>query len=182
MRIEKKNGKYLLTALLLVLLDQMVKNGVRGTIPLHASRALWPGVLELSYVQNTGAAFSMLSEHTWLLAIISAVAALVLLWVLLRGIFPHSVGQLALALVLGGAVGNLIDRVWLGYVVDMFSLQFVNFAVFNIADIGVTVGGVLLCAYILFFWKQEQGKLPETAVSEEIVMATKMPEEEGETK
>lgn len=181
MRIEKKNGSYLLPALLLVLLDQMLKNWVRGTIPLYASHAFWPGVLELTYVQNTGAAFSMLSSHTWLLAAISATAALVLIWVLLRGIFPHAVGQLALALVLGGAVGNLLDRVWLGYVVDMFSLQFVNFAVFNIADIGVTVGGVLLCGYILFFWKQEQGKPTAPAVTEKVVLTTQTTEEEGET-
>lgn len=182
MRIEKKNWPYLLPALVLVLLDQMLKGWVRGTIPLYASRAFWPGVLDLGYVQNTGAAFSMLSEHTWILAIISALATLVLLWVLLRGIFPHAMGQLALTLVLGGAVGNLIDRVWLGYVVDMFSLQFVNFAVFNIADIGVTVGGVLLCAYIIFFWKQEQSKQIESAVAEEIVLSSQVTEEEGETR
>ena len=62
--------------------------------------------------------------------------------------------------VLGGAVGNLIDRVLHGYVVDMFNLQFMDFAVFNVADIGISVGGVLLCVYVLFFWRKPEESAP----------------------
>jgi signal peptidase II len=96
----------------------------------------------------------MLAGYTWLLALVSAVAAVVILLALLRDSFPHLLGQLALALILGGAVGNLIDRVRFGFVVDMFSLQFMNFAIFNVADIGVSIGGVLLCIYVLFYWNK----------------------------
>ncbi|MDF2839146.1 MAG: Lipoprotein signal peptidase [Evtepia sp.] len=146
---------YLFIAVAIVAVDQLVKNSIRQTLPLFETRPFLPGFVELTYVKNTGAAFSMLASHTWLLALISAVVAGILLVVLLRGIVPSTLGQLSLALVLGGAVGNLIDRVWLGYVVDMFSLQFMNFAIFNVADIGVTVGGVLLCISVLFFWDKK---------------------------
>lgn len=151
---HKRNTRifYLLFAVAIVAADQIVKYGIRQTLPLFATKEFLPGFVELTYVQNTGAAFSMLSSHTWLLTLISAVVTGVLLVLLLRGMVPSNLGQLALALVLGGAVGNMIDRVWLGYVVDMFSLQFIDFAIFNVADIGVTIGGVLLCVSVLFFW------------------------------
>lgn len=63
--------------------------------------------------------------------------------------------MLALALLLGGAVGNFIDRLLLGYVTDMFATTFMHFAIFNVADIGVVVGGVLLCLHVLFAWQKE---------------------------
>lgn len=151
----------LLTAVLIVAVDQLVKYWIRETIPLFETKSFLPGLVELTYVQNTGAAFSMLSTHTWLLALISAVVGGVLVVFILKGTFPSRTGQVALALVLGGAVGNLIDRVMLGYVVDMFSLQFVDFAIFNVADIGVTVGGVLLCISVLFLWdKKKEERVP----------------------
>jgi signal peptidase II len=154
MQIQKRNLRYLIITVLLVVLDQIVKYWVRETIPLFQTKPFLPNLVELTYVQNTGAAFSMLSSVTWLLALISLVASVFILFFLLRGLFPHVLWQIALALVLGGAIGNLIDRVYFGYVVDMFSLQFMDFAVFNVADIGVTVGGVLLCFYVLFLYNK----------------------------
>jgi signal peptidase II len=152
------NGKRkrisLLIAVVIVAVDQWVKLWIQQNLPLHSTKAFLPGLVELTYVQNTGAAFSMLAGYTWLLALVSAVAAVVILLALLRDSFPHLLGQLALALILGGAVGNLIDRVRFGFVVDMFSLQFMNFAIFNVADIGVSIGGVLLCIYVLFYWNK----------------------------
>lgn len=156
MEKKKKLWPYLFLAIIIVAVDQWVKSWVRGNFSLGETKAFLPNLVELTYVQNTGAAFSMLSEHTWLLTVVSAVAALVILVVLYRRTLPHAVGNIALAMVFGGAVGNLIDRACLGFVVDMFSLEFINFAVFNVADIGVTVGGVLLCIYILFGWKEEE--------------------------
>lgn len=146
------HGLYLLPALFLIGADQALKLFIREGLPLYTTRPLLPGVVELTYVQNTGAAFSLFSEHTWILALISALASLLLLFLLLWGTFPHPLAMTGLCLILGGAVGNLIDRVALGFVVDMFSLQFVNFAIFNIADIGVCLGGVLLFFFLIFFW------------------------------
>ncbi len=150
---KEKTWLYLGIALLVLVLDQLVKVWVRENIPLHGQQSFLPGLVELTYVQNTGAAFSLFSKHTWILAIISGIAAAAILVLLLKKVLPGAMGRVALALVLGGAIGNLIDRVLLGYVVDMFNLQFMGFAVFNVADIGVTCGGVLLCVYVLFFWK-----------------------------
>lgn len=151
---------WLLLSAVLVVLDQLVKDWVQQAIPLYGVKPLLPGVLELTYVQNTGAAFSIFREHTWLLALVSAMASVMILVLLLRRTMPGLLAQLSLALILGGAVGNLIDRALHGYVVDMFNLQFMDFAVFNVADIGISVGGVLLCFYVLFFWKQHEESAP----------------------
>lgn len=147
---------YFLLSGALVVVDQVVKYLVRQGIPLHTAVDFLPG-MALTYVQNTGAAFSLFQEHTWLLALLSGVVSAALVVALARKIFPHWWGMLALALLLGGAVGNFIDRLLLGYVTDMFATTFINFPVFNVADIGVVLGGVLLCVYVI----SEERKKPE---------------------
>ncbi len=132
---------YALLVLLLVAADQVIKYLVMWYIPLGTHVVLIPGLFELTHVQNTGAAFSLFSEHTWVLALISLVMSALLALALLRGFFRHPLGRLTLSLLLAGAVGNLIDRVFRGFVVDMFNVLFVTFAVFNLADICVVVGG-----------------------------------------
>ena len=91
---------------------------------------------------NTGAAFSIFSEHTWALALVSLAMSVVLALALWKGLFKHPLGKLTLTLLLAGAVGNLIDRAFRGFVVDMFNVLFVRFAVFNVADICVVTGGI----------------------------------------
>ena len=120
---------YVILTAALVGLDQLVKYLVLQHIELGAHVPFIPHVLELTYVQNTGAAFSIFSGHTWVLALISLTMSAVL--------------------ALAGAVGNLIDRVFRGFVVDMFNVLFMNFAVFNVADICVVVGGIAAVAYYL---------------------------------
>ena len=151
---------YAVIAVALVLLDQVVKFLVRANIPLYTSVTLIPGVMDLTYVQNTGAAFSLLNEHTWVLTLLSAVVSVGILIVMAKGIFDDRLGRLSLALLLGGAVGNLIDRALFGFVTDMFETTFMHFAIFNVADIGVVVGGVLLCIHVIraFFQEWKQGK------------------------
>ena len=99
---------------------------------------------------NTGAAFSIFSEHTWALALVSLVMSLVLALALWKNLFRHPFGKLALTLLLAGAVGNLIDRAFRGFVVDMFNVLFMRFAVFNVADICVVVGGIAAGVYYMF--------------------------------
>lgn len=140
---------YAVLALLLVLLDQGVKYLVLTRIPLGGHVPFLPHLLELTYVQNTGAAFSILETHTWLLALVSLVMSALLAWALFKPLFRHPLGRFFLALVLAGAVGNLIDRTFRGFVVDMFNVLFMNFAVFNVADICVVVGGIGLGIYYL---------------------------------
>ena len=143
---------YALLAAALVVLDQAVKLLVRANIPLGGAVPFLPYVLQLTYVQNTGAAFSLFSEHTWLLAVVSAVVSAALAAAMVKKVFRHPAGQICLAVVLAGAVGNLIDRVFFGYVTDMFQTIFINFAVFNVADICVVLGGIAACVYTLFFY------------------------------
>ena len=149
---------YVILTIALVALDQAVKYLVRANIPLGGHVPLLPHVVELTYVQNTGAAFSMLSEHTWLLSLISAAGVVAMAVVLWRRVLTHPLGVVPAVMVLAGGLGNLIDRVALGYVTDMFNTLFMRFAVFNVADIFITVGGVLLVIYLLFFCEKLEPK------------------------
>lgn len=143
---------YTIIALVLLVADQVVKYLVRTGIDLGQSIPFLPHVLDLTYVQNTGAAFSMLAQHTWILILISAIIVVVVAAFVRRGFFQGWLGLTAAMLVMCGGVGNLIDRVVLGYVTDMFQTTFMNFAVFNLADCYITVGVVLLFIYVLFFY------------------------------
>lgn len=143
---------YTFLVIILVAVDQIVKFLVRANIPIGTSLPFLPGLVELTYVQNTGAAFSILSGHTWVLTLISAVVAAAIAVALIKKVVAHPAGVLPLSVVLAGAVGNLIDRALLGYVTDMFNFQFMHFAVFNVADICVVCGGIAFCIYFLFYY------------------------------
>ncbi|MBP3520211.1 MAG: signal peptidase II [Oscillospiraceae bacterium] len=147
---------YYILSILLIVIDQLVKWWVRSAIPLGQSIPFIPYVMDLAYVQNTGAAFSIFSQHTWILTLISLVGSVFLAVLLWKNFFPGWVGKLSLSLVLAGAVGNLIDRALMGYVTDMFQTTFIQFAVFNVADICVVVGGFLLVFYVLFLWDKDK--------------------------
>lgn len=140
---------YGLIAAVLVAVDQLVKYLVMTRIPLGEHVPFIPYILDLTYVTNTGAAFSIFSEHTWALALVSLVMSVALALALWKGLFKHPLGKLTLTLLLAGAVGNLIDRAFRGFVVDMFNVLFMNFAVFNVADICVVVGGISAGLYYL---------------------------------
>ena len=142
---------YAILAAALAALDQLVKYLVRAHIPLGGSVPFIPHVLDLTYVQNTGAAFSLLRQHTWLLTLISAVVVLVMCRLIVKGFFKNALGRWAAALVLAGGMGNLIDRAVFGYVTDMFQTVFMEFAVFNVADCCITVGVPLLFLYVWFY-------------------------------
>lgn len=149
---------YFFLSILLVVVDQLTKVWVRQTIALGDSVPFFPHVLELTHVQNTGAAFSFLagSDLTWLLAIVSLIATMVIALALRKDFFPGPWGRLSLSLLLAGAAGNLIDRAALGYVTDMFKTVFIDFPVFNVADICVVCGGVLMIVYVLFFYDKDK--------------------------
>lgn len=147
---------YFLLSIILVGLDQLVKWWVRGNIPLGASLPFLPYLLDLTYTQNTGAAFSSFSGMTWLLTLVSLGASVVVAVLLAKSYFPGFWGKLSLSLILAGAVGNLIDRAFLGFVTDMFETTFMDFAVFNVADICVVVGGFLMVFYVLFLWDKDK--------------------------
>ena len=149
---------YAILAVVLVALDQLVKYLVVQNIPLGEHVPFLPYLLDLTYVQNTGAAFSLFSDHTWILALISLVMSVLLALAVWKPLFRHPFGRTALSVVFAGAVGNLIDRALLGYVTDMFRVLFVRFAVFNVADICVVCGGIAFCVYFAFFYEKCEGK------------------------
>lgn len=149
---------YLILTVALVALDQLVKYLVLHQIPLGAHVPFLPNVLELTYAQNTGAAFSMFHQHTWILALVSLVISLLLAVALWKNYFHHPIGKTALTLLLAGAAGNLIDRVFRGFVVDMFNVLFMDFAVFNVADICVVVGGIAAAVYYLCLMEKLEPK------------------------
>ncbi len=148
--------KWLWIAALVTLADQAVKAlCIRLTQPV----TLIPGVLRLTYAENTGMAFSLLSGQTWLLGVVSAVCILAG-WLLLRRYRLGTLSRIAAMLMLGGAAGNMLDRFFRGYVVDMFETLFVRFAVFNVADAALTVGTLLMAASLLFRpeeWRESNG-------------------------
>lgn len=140
---------YLLTILLCVAADQAVKYYVVTHLALYESAPLLPGLVELYYIRNTGGGFSILSGHTWLLTLLTAAVMVVVAVLLVRRTFPHPLAMWTLTAILGGGLGNLIDRVRLGYVVDMFNFQFMRYPVFNVADILVVCGTIGFAAYYL---------------------------------
>lgn len=148
---------YLAVIILGVLIDQLVKLWVAGTLPLGGGWAVIPDLLEIHYVQNTGAAWSMFNENTMALAIFSVVMS-VFLAVWFWKTPKDRVGErFALCLMLSGAFGNMIDRFRLGYVVDFIELP--HWPVFNIADMLLCVGVALLAVMLvkeeIFDKKQE---------------------------
>ena len=153
---------YYLIVVFLVVIDQLVKWWVRAAIPLGQSIPFIPYLMDLTYVQNTGAAFSVFSQHTWLLTLISLAGSALLAFLLWKNYFPGWMGKLSLSLVLAGAVGNLIDRVVFGFVTDMFKTTFMDFAVFNVADCCITVGVPLLFLYVWFYVGRDEKKEGET--------------------
>lgn len=150
---------YAILTLALVALDQLVKYLVLQNIPLGGHVDFIPYLVELTYVQNTGAAFSIFSQHTWLLTIVSLVMSVVLAVALWKGFFRHPLGKLTLTLLLAGAIGNLIDRAFRHFVVDMFNVLFMEFAVFNVADICVVVGGIAAGVYYLFLMEKLEPRM-----------------------
>ena len=144
---------YAIVAILILIADQGLKYWVTVNIALDTGHVtLIPGVLELTNIHNNGAAFSML-EHAphWIFIIFTLVFAAIAVFCLRRNVVHGKVGRWSVVLVLAGAVGNCIDRILSGYVVDMFNFLFVRFAVFNLADIFIVVAGITLCLHVIFY-------------------------------
>lgn len=144
---------YAIVAILILIADQGLKYWVTLNIPLDTGHVtLIPGVLELTNIHNNGAAFSILQHAPhWIFVIFTVVFAAIAVFCLRRNVVHGKIGRWSVVLVLAGAVGNCIDRILSGYVVDMFNFLFVRFAVFNLADIFIVVAGIALCLHVIFY-------------------------------
>ncbi len=133
----------------LIALDQWVKFEIVKNIQLGGVKPFIPKILSLTYLRNTGAAFSILENQQWLFAVITLVVIGAAIWYLSKHI-KGSVWLLSsLSLIIAGGIGNFIDRMRQGFVVDMFQLDFINFAIFNVADSYLTIGVLVLIVMML---------------------------------
>ena len=147
-----------LFAILVVVLDQVAKYLTVAHIPLETAVPAIPGLFQLTYVQNTGMAFSMLEGGRWFFLVMTLAALGLMVLAVKKRWISHPLGLWALAAIAGGAVGNLIDRIRLGYVIDMIEVTFMKFAVFNVADCFVVCGAILLVIYAFFLDHREENK------------------------
>lgn len=132
-------------------LDQVTKLIVLKNFALYESKPIIEGIFHLTYVRNIGAAFSILQNQRTFLIITSSIVMIVIIWFLLSKKYPNTMVLYSLILVLAGAMGNLVDRIRFGYVVDFF--DFLIWPVFNIADMSIVVGAILLGYYYIFIDK-----------------------------
>ncbi|MEQ9763764.1 signal peptidase II [Streptococcus sp. ZJ151] len=140
--------------LVLIVLDQLSKFWIVAHIPLGEVRPFLPGIFSLTYLQNRGAAFSILQDQQWFFALVTFVVIGVSVYYANKMIKGSPWFLTGLLLIIAGGVGNFIDRVRLGYVVDMVHLDFMDFAIFNVADSYLTVGVIIL---MIALWKEEDG-------------------------
>ena len=145
----KKRGIVAVLILLLIALDQLVKSYIVQQIPLGEVRTWIPKLVSLTYLQNRGAAFSMLQDQQWFFAIITLVVMVGAIWYLHKHMEDSLWMVIGLTLIIAGGLGNFIDRLSQGFVVDMFHLDFINFAIFNVADSYLTVGVIILLIAML---------------------------------
>lgn len=150
----------LLIAAGIVGLDQWTKALVLKGIPLGGRVELLPGVVHLTHFHNAGAAFSMLQGRRIYFVILTVLFLSAVIFIAWKKLLPKAY-LVALAVITGGAVGNFIDRLAYGYVVDMIEVEFVRFAIFNVADAFISVGAVFLVIYALFFDKSDSKKIKE---------------------
>lgn len=141
--------------------DQLAKFLTVANIELFSDVPFIPGLLQLTYVQNTGAAFSSFQGQQWLFAVMFVIFTGVILWEFFKKPMPFTkVERWCIAAVYAGGLGNMIDRVRLGYVVDMIETTFMEFPVFNVADCFITCGCILLMVHLFLFnkefWKDDK--------------------------
>ena len=146
--------------------DQLFKAWVLATIPLHGEVPVIDGLFHLTYAQNTGAAFSAFQGAQWLFILVFAVLSAALVYEYFFKRLPFTkFERWCIAAVYGGGIGNVIDRIRLGYVVDMIEVEFINFPVFNVADCFITCGCIALLVHLVFFnkefWKEEKPQKAE---------------------
>lgn len=157
----KKKIKYIVIELVLVgivlAIDLLTKHFIYQKVYDYGKITLIKGTLSFIAVQNTGASFGIFKDSTTLLTIISAISVLgMLIFLIVSAKHRNLLLRSSLILIIGGAMGNLVDRAWLGYVRDFVYFELINFAVFNLADSALTIGTILLIIYVLFYYNKEE--------------------------
>ena len=152
---------YSLFVALIVIADQVAKYFTVLSIPAAGAQPFIPGILQITYVRNTGAAFSSFEGQQWLFALIFLVLTGLIFWEYFKKPMGFTkLERFCIAAIYGGGLGNMIDRVRLGYVVDMIQTEFMNFPVFNVADCFISCGCILLMLHLILcnrqIWKEDK--------------------------
>ncbi|MBP3441399.1 MAG: signal peptidase II [Clostridia bacterium] len=146
----------LIAIAVLTAVDQIIKYFVERDLRPIGEKPFIDGFLGWQYVRNTGAAFGSFSDNTTLLSVFTAVLLIAGIVALLMGKIKNKFYQVCAVMVISGGLGNLLDRIFRGFVVDFIEVQFVNFAVFNFADILVTCGAFMIMGYTVYDLVREQ--------------------------
>jgi len=142
-----------IVAAVIVGLDQLTKFLIYGT----PARSIIGNVLWFESTLNTGVAFSMFEGMQILFVIVAAIASVLFVYLIIsKKWLTSKLEKISVALVLAGTIGNLIDRIVFNGVRDFIYLKFINFAIFNVADMAITIGAILLCVAIIFFRKPKE--------------------------
>lgn len=147
---------WVVAAICLVGLDRITKYFAVTYLMDKGSISLIPNIMEFYYTENDGAAFSSFSGQRALLVILPIIMMVVLLVLLHKTKKKPFVMKATVMMIIAGGIGNLIDRILYGYVVDFISFPFLRFPIFNVADVFVSVGGFILVIYLIFFDKEEK--------------------------
>lgn len=147
---QLKQAWYLLISFAVIFADQSLKYYIKTNFRVGETRKVIPGVFSFNYLQNNGAAWNILAGKMWIFYIITLVASIVIIYYLFNLKYQNITFDIGLALIFGGVIGNFMDRLQMHYVVDMFQLDFINFNIFNIADMAITIGLFLVFIYLVF--------------------------------
>ena len=149
---------YIIAVLLTIVLDQAVKLWALTSLQAQHTIPLIENVFHLTYVENRGAAFSLFAQFDsrWIFVALACVITVVILIALQKNYMQTVLGRWSLVLIAAGALGNAIDRVAHGFVVDLFDFRLIHFPVFNVADIFICIGGALFVIYFMFQHKDKQ--------------------------
>lgn len=151
---------WLAVIIVTVFLDQLTKYLTVLHLKSIDTLPIIEDVLHLTYVENTGAAFGMMKDARWVFMVTSTLAIIGILGYMIHRVYIKKekmpwIEALSLSLIVGGGIGNMIDRTMLGYVVDMIDCRFINFAVFNVADSFVCIGAGLMILYLIILTVRE---------------------------
>ena len=163
---------------LIVVADQVSKILVVANIPLRSSVEVIPNIFRFTYIQNDGAAFGMLDDHRWVFMSFSTIAIIGICVYLFAFRPKNRYLQITLAMLAGGGIGNMIDRILLGYVIDFIDVRLIHFAIFNVADSFITVSAFMLMGYLILDtvreFKEEKAKAQKAAESDTTTQETEL--------
>lgn len=157
----------LVLIILSVAADQITKHLVLANIAMYEDVPVLPGIFHFTYIENKGAAFGMLANNRWVFLVISAVAIIAFIFYIIKYNPKDILLRVSLSFVVGGGIGNMIDRCFRGSVVDFIDVDFIDFYVFNVADMFVCVGCGLMILYIIISEiKEAKAKKAEKELSD----------------